>query len=251
MIFFDAHVHLYPGYDRDRLFDALAGHARRLAPQAGRLAMALMLREGQVSLAAALAAAEQPGQRWRVVRDTLGPACLVSDGATDILVLAARQIAARERIELLGLMTEAAIPDGLPLQETAARLRAAGARPVLAWGLGKWLFKRGRIIRALLDSVHDPRDLMVCDSAMRPAFWGRPRLMALAQSRGLRLIHGSDPLPRAGEEALAGGYASLIAGDWTDADPVADMRRLLLNPAVAIRPVGRRHGLMATLRRIG
>ena len=67
----------------------------------------------------------------------------------------------------------------------------------------------------------------------------------------MRLIYGSDPLPRAGDERLAGGYASLIDGDWIDADPAAGLRRLLLNPAVAIRPIGRRHGLMATLQRIG
>lgn len=250
MIFFDAHVHLYPAYDRDCLFDAFTAHARRFAPQAEHFAMALMLRAGQGSLAELLQATCRPGQRWRCLRE-IGPgAALMGDGAAEVLVFAARQIAARERIELLGLFSEAKIPDGLPLDETWHRLRDAGALPVLAWGLGKWLFGRAPLIRRLIEEAPRRDALMIGDSALRPTCWGLPRPMALARRKGLRIVHGSDPLPRPGEARVAGGYASLVDGVLGSDNPAADLRRLLLDPAVTVQPVGRRQGLVATLRRL-
>jgi hypothetical protein len=250
MIFFDAHVHLYPEYDRDRLLDAFAANAGKLAPNAGQLALALMLREGQGPLAALLQATDRPGCRWRLVRQLGSGACLMGDGATEVFVFAARQVAARERVELLGLFSESNVPDGLPLRETYDRLRDAGALPVLAWGLGKWLFKRASVLRGLIEAADAPADLLIGDTAMRPTFWGLPRLMAVARSRGLRFVYGSDPLPRPGEENVAGGYASLIAGELPTSDPVPSLRRLLIDHAVTITPVGRRHGPWATLQRI-
>ncbi|NLF22411.1 MAG: hypothetical protein GX590_04555, partial [Lentisphaerae bacterium] len=64
MIFLDAHVHLYPRYDRDLLFDTLVARAGRLAPRAGQIALLMMLREGQRTLAEVLRAAERPRARW-------------------------------------------------------------------------------------------------------------------------------------------------------------------------------------------
>ena len=250
MIFFDAHVHLYPDYDRDLLFDAFSAHARRFAPQANQLAMALMLREGQGNLTAAIEATHRPGQRWQTLRTLASGTCLMGDGSSEVFVFASRQIAARERLELLGLFSEAAIPDGLSLDETWRRLREAGALPVLAWGLGKWLFKRERIVRALIKAAPEPDALLIGDSALRPTCWGLPRPMALAQRKGLRIIYGSDPLPRSGEECVAGGYASLIDGTLSSETPADDLRRLLLDPAVTVQPVGRRYGIVATLRRL-
>ena len=250
MIFLDAHLHLYPAFDRDQLLDALAARAQHLAPRASATVSFLMLREGQGSLGRLIAATTRPRQQWRRVREPAPGACVMSDGAREILLVAARQVAARERVELLGLFTEAEIPDGLSLAETAQRLRGAGALPALAWGLGKWLFPRSRAVRAMIDAA-EPGSLLVCDSALRPAFWGQPRLMRRARKKGLRLLYGSDPLPRAGEETVAGRYASLIAADLGEGDPASSLRRLLLDRSVAITPVGRRHGLPGTLARIG
>ena len=251
MIFLDAHLHLYPAYDRDRLFDAFAAQASRLAPAATAWAGFLLLREGQGTLGRLIAATTRPHQQWRRVREPAPGTCVMSNGTHEILLVAARQIAARERVELLGLFSEADVPDGLPLAETALRLRAAGALPVLAWGLGKWLFPRSRAVRALIDAAADPDSLLIGDSALRPAFWGEPHLMRHAREQGLRLLYGSDPLPRPGEESVAGQYASLVEADLGDGDPAAALRQRLLDRAVAITPAGRRHGLREILARLG
>jgi hypothetical protein len=250
MIFLDAHVHLYPRYDRDLLFDTLVTRARRLAPQAGQLALLMMLREGQRTLAEVLRAAERPRARWQVRDEPAPGVCIVAGEATRIHLFAARQVAVRERIELLGLFTEAAIPDGLAADETLDRLRGVGALPVLAWGLGKWLFTRAPVVHELIESATPKQPLLIGDTALRPSFWGEPRLMALARRRGLRVIHGSDPLPRAGDERVVGSYASLVEGFCSDQQPAADLRRLLLDPAVPLRAVGRRAGCLATIARL-
>jgi len=250
MIFLDAHVHLYPRYDRDLLFDTLVARAGRLAPRAGQIALLMMLREGQRTLAEVLRAAERPRARWQVRDETAPGVCVATCGTASIHLFAARQVAVRERIELLGLFSEAVIPDGLAAAETLARLRGAGALPVLAWGLGKWLFQRARVVRRLIEAATPEQPLLIGDTALRPAFWGEPRLMALARRRGLRVIHGSDPLPRAGDERVAGSYASLVEGVCSAQQPAADLRRLLLDPAVPLRAAGRRAGCLATLARL-
>lgn len=250
MIFLDAHVHLYPAHDRDRLFNAFMANARRRAPQAQHLAMAIMLREGQGDLPDLLRTTGHPGQRWNPRGKTADGALLAGDGTNTILLIPARQIAVRERIELLGLFTAADIPDGRPAAETLQRLRDTEALPILAWGLGKWLFQRHAVVRALIDAAEPPAGLMIGDSAMRPSVWGMPRLMARARNRGLRIVYGSDPLPRPGDESLAGSYASLIEGSLSGDSPLADLRRLLTSPATPIRPTGRRHGVFAALQRL-
>ena len=250
MIFLDAHVHLYPAHDRDRLFNAFMANARCLAPQAQHLAMAIMLREGQGDLPDLLRTTGRPGQRWNPRGKTVDGAMLAGDGTNTILLIPARQIAVRERIELLGLFAAADIPDGLPAAETLQRLRDAEALTILAWGLGKWLFQRHAVVRALIDAAEPPAGLLIGDSAMRPSFWAMPRLMARARNRGLRIVYGSDPLPRPGDESLAGSYASLIEGTLSTETPLKDLRSLLTNPAVPIRPVGHRHNLSATLQRL-
>ena len=235
MIFLDAHVHIYPEYDLDALFTAFAGRARRCAPPGAGWAMAVLLRSFQSDLASLLAFS--PGSRWRIeTRGGGDETAVVTDGDARIALFPARQVAARERVELLGFFGEAPVPDGLPLAETAERLRAAGYLPVIAWGRGKWLFKRGRIVSGLMadEARRDPRPL-VGDSALRPPFWPEP-LFVRAARLGLRLTYGSDPLPGAAHARRAGQYATLV-----DAEPTTSCAALLRALREApLRPCGRR-----------
>lgn len=208
--FFDAHVHVYPEYDLDVLLSSLASNARRLAPQADCVAAAVMLREFQPGLGVALEAARAP-REWRIEPpDREGGHWRALRGGEEIALLPARQVATRERLELLGYFGEAPVPDGMPLRETAYALSAAGYCGALAWGRGKWLFRRGRLVKFLL---RDPsfRTLapFVCDSALRPPYWPEP-LFLEAEVDGFSVLAGSDPLPGAGRERAAGRYATLV-----------------------------------------
>ncbi len=249
MIFFDAHVHIYPEFSLDVLFSAFATNADCLAPGADALAMAVMLRSFQPDLRTALKACAAP-RGWRF-EEAAGGSFTASDGTRRIHLLPARQVAARERVEALGLFGDAMVEDGLSLEETFARLRAAGFRPVLAWGLGKWLFKRARVVDAALQGAsRSGGDLLVGDSALRPTFWPKPRPFADAEAHGLRVIYGSDPLPRVGDEFSAGRYATLIDAPFDPLSPAASILAGLGDRSAAVSAVGRRYGLADTLKRI-
>ena len=244
VIFLDAHAHLYPGYDRDRFFDALFANGGRLLPGAT-VAAAVMRRAGQPPLATLV----EGGRRWRPLGRPDDATILMGDGTKNLWLFAARQVVAAEGIEAVGLLGDADVPDGLPLAQGLEALAAAGLVPVLAWGLGKWLGRRGGVVRELL-AQRAPGTLLLGDCALRPTFWGRPRPMAAAQARGFRVVYGSDPLPRAADVAVAGCYATAVAGHLAPGSPAASLRRLLVDPAVGLTAVGRRQGLLGTLRRL-
>ena len=250
MIHLDSHVHFYDFYDLDRLCDSLLGNTGAEAASA----MFLAEREGQRTFAewreAALAGKPIRGAaRWHPISAPDDSSIVLGDGSDEIYVFAARQIAASERIEALGLFTSAPIPDGLPLAETISRIREAGGIPMLAWGVGKWLFKRGGVVRGIIDSS-DPDSLFIGDSALRPRFWGTPGPMRAAIKRGMRVLRGSDPLPRKGDESRAGTYASLIRGNLDPESPSECLRDLLMYPPESLRSAGRRLGLLPFLARI-
>ena len=223
MIFFDAHAHVYPEYGMDLFFSSLLAEANRRAPDASCIAAAVMLRSFQHSLADVFASAGKC-EEWSLDPPVATGAPWTAskrDGA-QILLFPARQVAAAERLELLGYFGEALVPDGLPLKETARRLADSGFSVALAWGRGKWLFKRAKIVADFLrDPAMSAFAPFVCDCALRPWFWPEP-LFTLARKRGFRIISGSDPLPGKGNERNAGHKAMLL-----DAPPACSADDLL------------------------
>jgi hypothetical protein len=243
MIHLDTHVHVYDGYNVDRLCDAMVARAGKEAIPA----MFLAERTGQHTFSDWVAAAKEGrpmagATRWRPLTAPDDWTVVLGDGDSELAVFAARQIAAKERIEALGLFLSTPIPDGLPLAGTLERIREAGGIPVLPWGIGKWLFKRRKIVERILAS-YDPDTLFLGDSALRPRFWKTPRPMSAAIKRGFRVLHGSDPLPHPDEELRAGSYATLLMGSLDPASPADGLRNLLFLQASSFTPVGRRSTL--------
>ena len=249
MIFFDAHVHVYPEFEFDVLLTAFASHADIFAKDADALAMAVMLRGFQPSLESALAPFKERDLRgWKLEKGAEG-SFVATDGSHRIFLLPARQVAAKERIEALGLFGEAEVPDGLSLQETIARLRDAGFQPILAWGLGKWLFKRAPIVAdALETAARAGAPLPVGDSALRPTFWPTPRLYSKAVELGGVILYGSDPLPRSGDEYSAGCYATVMDAAFDASAPATSLLSAIRT--ATLTPVGRRYSLAGTIRRL-
>lgn len=247
MFFFDSHVHVYPDYyNLDALFTSFADHAAKLAPEADTLVMAVMLREFQPSLKSLFDGAKL--EKWRISSASSADASLkATDGNRVIYLLPARQVAAKERIEALGLFGETVVPDGLPLMETMARLRSAGYAPVLAWGLGKWLLKRAKTVEAVIASTEG---LLIGDSALRPTFWPTPKPYKDAEAKGGCVMRGSDPLPRPGDEFSAGRYAMLVDAAFDPAAPCSSVLQAITSPDCKITPVGRRYGLIDTAKRV-
>lgn len=238
----DMHVHLYPFYDPHALLSAAARNLREAAPDADLLAIYLTDRADHHAFLS-LSDGTLPMAAWhrQDCDDPLALSLATRDGRR-LLVVAARQIVTAERIEVLALGTDAEVADGGPAGDTLARVRDAGALPVLPWGLGKWLGARGRIVRNLIDSA-SPGALAVADTCLRPAILPEAPILRAARSRNLRVLAGTDPLPRQGEEEMAGRFGVIVEGTFDSARPAASLTSLLSSAAAPMRPIGRRCSL--------
>jgi hypothetical protein len=165
----------------------------------------------------------------------------------ELYLFAGRQIVSAERVEVLSLLSDQRIDDGMPLSELITAVHNVGGLPVLSWAPGKWLGKRGELVKRELQRAQ-PGMLLAGDSSLRPPVWGTPKPMTLAMRRGLGVIAGSDPLPFEGEERQCGAYASLLEGEIRAETALADMRAALINGAT--RQIGRRNGLVSVLKRL-
>jgi hypothetical protein len=118
----------------------------------------------------------------------------ISDSAKPtLLIIAGRQLATHEGLEILALGTNADLPDGSPLATTVAAVLAENAVPVIPWGFGKWWFRRGRLVRELV-AASAPGAFLLGDNGGRPVIFPRPGLYRCAEARGVAILPGSDPL---------------------------------------------------------
>lgn len=241
----DSHVHVYPSYRADVLFASFRAAVRRAGASAG--AMCLVEREG-ADVFGAWSRGEGLPPDVRASRREEEALLLETPGEPPVAVLAGRQVACAERVEILALGTRRTFRDGVPAAEAAAAARDAGALAVLAWGVGKWLFSRAKVVEALLRRF--PADeLFLGDTSMRPVFWPVPAPMSQAPSLGRRVLHGSDPLPKAGEERRAGEWADLAEDPLPEDRPLASSLLGVLRES-PLSPAGRRAGLLEFVRRM-
>ena len=211
----DAHVHIYDCFDLDGLFDAAA---RNFARAAHRLALADASREGMLLLTEtvndhafdALAAGERRPNRWRVAKTQEAAVLqLTLEGQPPLWLVAGRQIATKEDLEVLALGTTERFPDGLPISASLSASEQAAAMTALPWGFGKWWGPRGGIIERIMTAKRD-RPLYSGDNGGRLAWSSRPRLLRVGERAGLKILPGTDPLPFAGQEARVGAFGMLV-----------------------------------------
>ena len=232
-IFVDGHVHVYACHDAGRF---LAAAARNFASAARTLrrkeySSVLMLAEGEeenwfaeaVSWADGAAGAPA-GWTFRRSGEEISLFVTNSEGQ-EMIIVAGRQLAASEGIEVLALATSRRFREGERAEDIVEKVTAAGAIPLLPWGVGKWTGRRGRLVGELIASGSFP--LAAGDSGNRPLFWPRSALLAEARHRRLVLLSGSDPLPLPGEEERAGSFGSVLSGLLSSDRPAAELRLLL------------------------
>lgn len=248
----DAHVHVHPGFARDAFLEATLGNFRRAAIELG-------LGEGFLGC---LLLAEMGPARWfhRAWRGEEGEGtwCFERTGEAEslvarrvsgeqLLVIAGRQIATREGLEVLALAGEAGVPDGLLFGETLHRVRASGALPVLPWGFGKWWGRRGALVAGALDRRGSAL-LFLGDNGGRPDLSGEPRLFREAQARGVAVLPGSDPLPLPWHAGRAGSYGFVLEEGLDPERPAGELRQRVRDLHRSPRVFGRRAPLPRFLR---
>lgn len=202
----DAHVHVHRLDHADDLFDSALTNFGAAA--AGRLGV-LMLADMRSQDTYTALTQHRHSQRWSVTpgADGISLRARRSDGRA-LTVIAGRQVVTSERIELLGLGTRDALPDGAPLAETLDRMLASEAVVVVPWGFGKWLGARGALIaQELSERSHR---VFVGDSGGRPRAWPTPKIIKTSHTRGLPVLSGTDPLPIAGDHTRVGSRGVIV-----------------------------------------
>jgi hypothetical protein len=159
-----------------------------------------------------------------------------TDGES-IIIVAGKKIITEENLEVLALATHTAFDVGIPLVEILDQIKNNDAIPVIPWAVGKWIGKRGSVIKDLLDHTTDP-DFFLCDNGNRPIFWPRPTLFDYAEKKGFRVLAGSDALHFASESYRVGSFANLTHGTIDPDYPAMDLKKMLLNPKTRIRTYG-------------
>ncbi len=237
----DAHVHLQPCFDLEQFltaaltnFQQQSQHLQLNQPTTGALLLAEV--SGVNAFADLLSHRDSFNQQlldWEICPTSEAHSLWLQHTAGhSLLMTAGRQVVTQEGIEVLALITEAAIEDRLSLTETLDQVMAAKALPVLPWGVGKWLGSRGKLVKEQLQTAQFP--LFAGDNGGRPNFWPLPDYAV----QGIQLP-GSDPLPLPSELYRAGSFGFLTQGyvDW--AQPGESLKQILWEPQPMVQAYGR------------
>lgn len=248
----DGHVHIHPSFDAGRVLDAAATNfARHMQAMGtsdfrGVLGVLMLAEADSVDRYAELRAnagkhtADSTLDDW-LLTETPGrsPGLLASrEGTPDLLLVPGRQVRSHERLEVLFLNTRETCADDRPLRGILKNVRPEHAIVVLAWGVGKWLGRRGRIIDQVIQSRTRDHELLLGDNGGRPVCWTEPSQFNAGRQAGLKVLRGSDPLDLPDEEARIGSFGSVIETVIPHSDPVATLADAILDPQLPLGNFG-------------
>src|SRR5690606_9685667 len=152
-----------------------------------------------------LAGGEDVPEAWRI--EDAGRRH-VQFGQTDgsgILFIRGRQLVTAEGLEVLAAGVGGDLRSGQDLSPTLEGGRARGGWSTIAWGVGKWLGRRGRLVSEAVRAEAGSGDVFLGDNGGRPGLWRFVPQFDVAAENGMRVLPGTDPLPVPGDEARIGG----------------------------------------------
>ncbi len=247
----DTHLHIHPMHDTALLLKNL-GHRLK------------EMKRGREGVLIGGVLAEMPGgSAWDIVKngDFSGAqelqievvdetALRYTVDSEEIYLFSGAQIVTSERIEVLAILAERPIQSGLSLQQTNAAIEQARGIVVLPWSPGKWLGRRGMLVREYL---RERPNCWVGDIPMR--WWGNWRTLRLRRGAAgsLRVLSGSDPLPIPGDEEIVGVLSSEVASRssiYDSASTASEMLRITLrDPASTVVQRGEHQRCFAAVER--
>lgn len=247
LILADAHVHIYDCFDLDQFLDAAYENFKRSAAQQGhqnKFTAALLLTETShdhyfnTLQQAAQGQASPLTQRWQFKQtQEAGALYAYTADQQEMWIIAGRQIITAEDLEVLALASDQTFEDGHPIETVIRDVLAGGGIPVIPWGFGKWLGRRGQIVNRLLDQREFPV-LFLGDNSGRPVFWKRPPYFQQAEQQGLLVLPGTDPLPFASEVSRPGQFGFAIPGALNSDTPITSLKQALLAPEAKLKTYG-------------
>jgi hypothetical protein len=234
----DGHVHFHHRGLVEPTLDAALGNLRRVAGRADGLVGALLLTQARAEHVFEELAALTSIGGWTVTAAAREPQTLIvrRDGA-ELAIVCGRQVRAEAGLEVLALGTRHEFPGDRPLAATIQAVHDAGALAVLPWGFGKWLGRRGEVVRATLTSVGRER-LFIGDNGGRLAGAPPPEIIRRYEQLGFRVLPGTDPFPFGGDFRRVGAFGFLAEVGATRDAPWTRVRECLTKRPVSPRPFG-------------
>jgi hypothetical protein len=252
MSLIDAHVHLYGVFDLHLALDSAARNFQywkeRLGCSRSSFSVLLLAEAGDDDVFTRLQSGSLPRQlrRWSV-SETGEPIslALTRDDGEQLILVAGRQVTTPEGIELLALACTAQ-PTRLPLLEGVAFISEHGGLPVLPWGFGKWIGRRGKIVERILGSS-EATGIALGDTSYRPRTGRLPPNFRKARDHRIPIYPGTDPLPFAGQESVIGSYGFVLRRELDPTRPGHSLLDQLSRSRGPVEPFGAREALLPNL----
>jgi hypothetical protein len=163
--------------------------------------------------------------------------CLLNESGAVLYLIAGRQCVTAEHLEVLALFTEDTFDEGIPIKNLIDEIKFRGALPVVPWGFGKWLGRRGKLLSELLEREKSA-EFCLGDNGGRTGFLPFPSQFRLAEKREIPILPGTDPLPFSSEQFRVGSYGFSIRGKLSHEYPGGTIQSLVKNSQVVIIPYG-------------
>ncbi len=141
-------------------------------------------------------------------------------------IINGEQIVTEEGLEILAIGGKFRLSKPESLTAVIERCLAKKFVPVLPWGVGKWLGRRGRIVGELIESKSYCRSIALADNGTRPVFWRYPALLRRATGSGYAVLHGSDSLSVANDQART-GHNGVVINDAKADDALSAIRSVV------------------------
>lgn len=110
-----------------------------------------------------------------------------------IVIFPGFQIVTAENLEVLALLINERVPDKNSAEDTISKVLEMNGVAVLPWGFGKWYGSRGKKINQLIERFKSK--IFLGDNGGRSNLLPYPEQFKLAETNGIRILPGSDPLP--------------------------------------------------------
>jgi hypothetical protein len=254
----DGHVHIYDCYDLDRFFTLAVNHLEyfynTLYANGSPFERILLLTEAKSH--DFFSRFQEKGcwsddSPYRFLKTREEESLILTRDSRRLgYLVKGRQIVSQENLEVMATASKQTISDGLPIDSVIRQIVEKHELAVLAWGVGKWWFKRGKILKTMVEKYDTPY-LLLGDNSARPAFWPAPAVFKRARTLKIPVINGSDPLPFQGEEVKVGSFGFSLEGDFMEDEPAKSLRDLLSSPEPGISFFGRRDNLFSFFQRQG
>ena len=139
-----------------------------------------------------------------------------------IILIAGRQIIAKDGIEVLAVGITKDCSSGKSLDITIDEINSKGGIPILPWGVGKWLGKSKKVIKKFIENNKN-KNFFLGDNSSRPKLWLEPDIFELGRKSNHFVLPGTDSLAIQSEVNKTGTYGFILNTEINLNEPTEDL----------------------------